>query len=135
MLQVDAWETTMEKKKEKQQEKRGCLLKTFFVMYILSGLLLILLAYLVSRVEQQELVARWGVIVIYVISCFVGGFLMGKWKGKKKFLWGMLAGLLYVAVLVGIAVAISGGAIPPVVFLITTIAICIGSGMLGGMLS
>lgn len=127
--------TVLEQKPEKKKQKRGCFLKAFFVMYILSGLMLVLLAYIVSQVEKQETVARIGVIVIYILSCLVGGFVMGKWKKQRKFLWGMLAGLLYAIVLVGIAVVIGGGSLPSIAFLLTALCICTFSGMLGGMIS
>ncbi len=124
----------MEQKTEKKKEKRGCAVKAFFVMYILSGLMLVLLAYLVSKADRQETVARVGVIVIYIVSCLAGGFVMGRWKQRRKFLWGMFAGLLYAAVLIGIAAAIGGGSLPPASFLATVLPICAFSGMLGGMI-
>jgi putative membrane protein (TIGR04086 family) len=132
---VECLGKNVEKNKKGGQQKRGCLIKTFFVMYILSGLLLVLLAYIVSKVEQQEAVARWGVIGIYVISCLAGGFVMGKWKKQRKFLWGMAAGFCYVAVLILIAVVMAGGTFPSVAFMATALCICVFSGMLGGMLS
>ena len=83
--------------------RRGCVVRSLLVMYIISGLLLVLLALIVSRVEKEDAVAQVGVIVIYVLSCGIGGFVLGKWKKRQKFLWGLLVGILYVATLLGAA--------------------------------
>lgn len=98
-------------------------------------LLLVLLALIVSRVEKEDAVAQVGVIVIYVLSCGIGGFVLGKWKKRQKFLWGLLVGILYVATLLGAALWIQKGSLPPIPYMGTASAICIGSAMLGGMLS
>ena len=50
------------------------MLKILLAMYLVSGLLLVILTVLVSRLEQEELVANVGVIVVYVVSCALGDF-------------------------------------------------------------
>ena len=89
----------------------------------------------IRRVEKEDAVAQVGVIVIYVLSCGIGGFVLGKWKKRQKFLWGLLVGILYVATLLGAALWIQKGSLPPIPYMGTASAICIGSAMLGGMLS
>lgn len=120
---------------ERQKQKGGQLLKTLLVMYIVTGLLLIFLAFLVSKVEKEEMVARIGVIAIYVISCMLGGFIVGKMKKTRKYLWGILAGSAYVVILLAIGLIIGMGSLPEPVNAITTIGVCMGAGMLGGMIS
>ena len=110
------------------------ILKILLAMYIVSGLLLVILSVLVSRVEQEELTANVGVIVVYVVSCALGGFLAGRMRGERKFLWGLLLGVIYFAVLLAVSLVISGGEIPDGMHLVTTLAICAGSGMAGGMI-
>ena len=110
------------------------ILKVLLAMYIVSGLLLVILSVLVSRVEQEELTANVGVIVVYVVSCALGGFLAGRMRGERKFLWGLLLGVIYFAVLLAVSLVISGGEIPDGMHLVTTLAICAGSGMAGGMI-
>ena len=110
------------------------MLKILLAMYALSGVLLVVLAVLVGRMEQEELIASVGVIVIYVLSCGLGGFLAGKLRKEKKFLWGMLLGAVYFAILFGVSVALNGPGALDWVHLTTTMAICVGSGMAGGML-
>ena len=110
------------------------ILKVLLAMYIVSGLLLVILSVLVSRVEQEELTANVGVIVVYVVSCALGGFLAGRMRGERKFLWGLLLGVIYFAVLLAVSLVISGGEIPDGMHLVTALAICAGSGMAGGMI-
>jgi putative membrane protein (TIGR04086 family) len=125
----------MKKKKDQKAPVRGCLIKTILLMYLLSALLLVLLAYIVSQVQQPEPVARWGVVVIYILSGLAGGFALGKWKKQKKFLWGMTAGFLYTAILFGIASVMGAGSLPALDYFASVLGICLFSGMLGGMLS
>lgn len=97
-------------KMKETKVRRGCVVRSLLVMYIISGLLLVLLALIVSRVEKEDAVAQVGVIVIYVLSCGIGGFVLGKWKKRQKFLWGLLVGILYVATLLGAALWIQRAA-------------------------
>ena len=60
-------------KMKETKVRRGCVVRSLLVMYIISGLLLVLLALIVSRVEKEDAVAQVGVIVIYVLSCGIGG--------------------------------------------------------------
>lgn len=68
------------RERSKKQQAPGTItfLKILAAMYIVSGLLLTVLAVLVSKMEQEELIANAGMIVVYVLSCAVGGFLAAK---------------------------------------------------------
>ena len=112
---------------EQAKVQRGCVIRSLLVMYISSGLLLMLLTVVVSRVEKEDMVAQIGIIVIYVFSCGMGGFIIGKWKKRQKF--------LYALTLFVVALAIQKGTMPSLPHILTAAAICIGSSMLGGMLS
>ena len=70
-----------------------------FAMFTVSSLLLLLLAMLLYKLEPQETFIRIGIVVIYVVAGFFGGFLMGRMMREQKFLWGLLAGALYFAIL------------------------------------
>lgn len=120
----------------KQKKKNtGSLIKTILAMYIVTGLLLVVLAFVVSKADKEEMVARIGVVAVYVISCMLGGYIIGKCKGKRKFIWGMLVGAIYAAILIGIGIIIGMGSLPNLITGATAAAICIASGMLGGMIS
>ncbi len=106
-----------------------------FSMFIISGLLLLLLAFLLYRFELSEGIVKTGIIVIYVLSGVAGGFFMGRLRKEKKFLWGLLAGVLYFAILFLISLIVKGGFNMDWIKLMTTFILCAASGMIGGMIS
>lgn len=85
------------------------LLKGLLISYVVTCLFLLLMALGVWKFHFSDRIVSIGIIVTYIVSSMVGGVYIGKKQKEKKFLWGMLMGVLYVAVL------------------------CILSGMLGGM--
>lgn len=112
---------------------------TLIMMYVVSGVLLLLLAALLYNFELSEATVKIGVIVIYVASGFVGGFWIGKQMQDKKYLWGLAAGSIYFALLLAASLLVKQGmgdtlAMEPVRIL-TTLLLCAVSGMAGGMIS
>ena len=118
-------------------KKRGSLqiLITLFIMYLATFLMLLIFAAIMFRVQLPAKAAQIGIIVIYVISGFLGGFLMGKKMKSRKFLWGIAIGLSYFAILLLVSLAVNGGAITDVVQLLVTFVLCTASAMIGGMVS
>ncbi len=106
-----------------------------FVMFLVSGLLLLLLAALLFRMELSEEAVKIGIVVIYVISGVVGGFCMGKIMKEQKFLWGLAAGAVYFVILLLVSMLVKGGLEMEMVKVITTAILCGASGMAGGMIS
>ena len=106
-----------------------------FVMFIVSGLLLLLLALLLYKLEPEESVIRIGIVVIYVVSGFAGGLLTGKMMREQKFLWGLAAGMIYFVMLFAVSLLIRGSFDIDVAKAVTTLALCAASGMAGGMVS
>ena len=43
--------------------------------------------------------AAVGIIIIYVVSCLVGGFMAGKIIRKDRYIWGIVTGLSYYVLL------------------------------------
>ncbi len=108
---------------------------TLFLMYIISGVLLLLLAFLLYKMELTESVVKIAVIVIYIISGGAGGFFIGKKRKDQKFLWGLFAGAMYFVLLFLISAAVKQGFVIDPVRLGTTFILCAASGMAGGMVS
>ncbi len=106
-----------------------------FVMFIVSGLLLLLLALLLFQMDLSEEAVKIGIVVIYVISGVIGGFVMGKMMKEQKFLWGLAAGVLYFLILLVVSMLVKGGLEMEMVKVITTAILCGASGMAGGMIS
>ncbi len=110
-------------------------LKALLCAYVLTGILLLLLTGLLYKWNLDEGKVTAGIIVIYVVSTFIGGFMIGKMSGERKFLWGLAVGVLYFVLLLlvsfGLYHSLQGGTSD----LVTTFLMCAGGGMLGGMLS
>ena len=63
---------------------RGMAYLFFIVMaYVLTGLLLLVLAFLLWRFQISEKMVGAGIILIYVTATFAAGFLAGK-KAKSR---------------------------------------------------
>lgn len=111
------------------------LMKSLLFSYILTGGLLALLSYLLYKAGLGEKIVSIAIIAIYVAATFFAGFLAGKKMGNRKFLWGAVEGGAYFLVLVLISLAVGQKGFADVNTFITTLVLCAGGGMLGGMLS
>ena len=100
------------------------LIKSLLAAYIVTGLLLLLLALLLYKLQLSESVVNIGIIAIYVAACFLGGFLEGKMMKTRKFLWGGAFGLLYFAVLTVISLAVGQGFSDSSSHFVTTLILC-----------
>ncbi len=110
-------------------------LADLLAMYVITGILLVILAALLGRVEMSDAAVSIGIIATYIVSCFAGGFLIGKKKKKKKYLWGLCVGAFYFAVLLLGNLAVNRGLDGQIVHMLTTAVLCTLSGMAGGMVS
>lgn len=122
-------------KMQRQTEKPFVLFKAILVSWLVTAILLMVLALLMFKMELDESKVSIGIIAVYVISTFFGGRIAGKSAQTRKFLWGMLAGLGYFLVLLVVTLAMEKSMSASVTQLATTVCLCIGGGMLGGMLS
>ena len=95
---------------------------------------LLLLALLLYKLRLSESVINLSITAIYLIACFLAGFLMGKMMKTRKYLWGAAGGLLYFTLLALISLAARQGSAEASSF-ITTLLLCTAGGTLGGMLS
>lgn len=111
------------------------LLKTLFITYLLTGILLFTLAFILYKLRLSNTQVQTGVYLIYILSCFLGGFLAGKKMKSRRFLWGMLMGGLYFIVLFLVS-SLSGRPLESgFSYLLLVLGICLAGGTSGGMLS
>ncbi|MCD8155106.1 MAG: TIGR04086 family membrane protein [Clostridiales bacterium] len=115
--------------------KMKAVLKSLFLSYGLTGILLLVLAFLLFRFDLGEGPFAAGILVIYVASCLGGGFLAGKTLRRKKYLWGMTVGICYYILLLTVSFAVSRGWDMSLLHGVTMFFLCLGGGALGGMLS
>ncbi|MDO4338158.1 MAG: TIGR04086 family membrane protein [Eubacteriales bacterium] len=115
--------------------KVKAVLKSLLFSYAVTGLLLLLLAFLLFQFDLGETPVTAGIIVIYVISCLLGGFMAGKIVRKDKYLWGVLVGFCYFLLLLAVSFGVQGKWDMTLWHGVTTFFMCLGGGTLGGMLS
>lgn len=111
------------------------MVKALLCAYVVTGIMLLVLTLLLYKMGLSEENVNAGIILTYVISTFSGGFVIGKLMRRRKFLWGLLAGVLYFVLLflisLGVYHSLQGG----MADMLTTFLLCAGGGMLGGMVS
>ena len=122
-------------RKQSVERRAAGILKALLSAYIVTGILLVVLALLLYKAGLSEEVVNAGILLIYVISSFAGGFVMGKLTGNRKFLWGLVTGILYFILLIVISLGLYHSLQADLMNLATTFLLCAGGGMLGGMVS
>ena len=111
------------------------ILKALLCSYILTGILLLILAGLLYKLNLDEGKVTAGIIGIYVMATFVGGVVAGKLLKERKFLWGLMIGILYFGLLLLVSLGLYRSLQGNGTDILTTFLLCAGGGMLGGMLS
>ena len=128
----------MERKTNKGREAEGkavWILKALLCAYVVTGILLLLLTLLLYKMNLDEGKVTGGIVAIYVVSTFVGGFVAGKLAKVRKFAWGLTIGILYFGLLLLISLGVYRTLQGSGANLLTTFLLCAGGGMLGGMVS
>ncbi|MDD2979353.1 MAG: TIGR04086 family membrane protein [Hespellia sp.] len=120
---------------DKMMKKVLWMLKALLGAYLVTSLLLLGLSFLLYKFSLNENAVTAGIVAVYIVSTFVGGFLIGKMAREKKFLWGLLAGFFYYLLLVLISFGLYHSMQGSGMNLVTAAILCMGGGMIGGMLS
>lgn len=111
------------------------ILKSLLVSYGITGILLMLLAAALYKLELNEGSVSAAVSAIYVVSNLMGGIVIGKLAKVRRFLWGLGLGILYFVLLLlitfGVYHTLSGDG----VHLMTALVLCAAGGMAGAMIS
>lgn len=100
---------------------------TFLGIVIISMLLLLF--------QISENMVDIGITAIYVLACLGAGFIIGKRTKSRKFLWGMVSGVIYFVILLVVSFLVQSSMKNIGNDLVTVMLMCIGSGTLGGMIS
>ena len=109
--------------------------QALLVSYIVTGILLLVLAVLLYKLNLDKGKVTAGITGIYVVSAFAGGFLIGNLQKVRKFIWGLILGILYFLLLVLVSVGVYHTLQSDTMQIVTTLILCAAGGMLGGMLS
>ncbi|MBP1755405.1 MAG: hypothetical protein H6Q59_1803 [Firmicutes bacterium] len=119
----------------RQNTKMFAVLKGLLFSYIITAFILLLLSFLLLKLDLSSAVISGGVIFAYIISTFIGGFFVGKKAEQKKFIWGFVMGVFYFIILMVVSIAMNRAEPLPLGNLLTAFLICGLSGMVGGMIS
>ena len=109
--------------------------QALLVSYIITGILLLVLAVLLYKLNLDKGKVTAGITGIYVVSAFAGGFLIGKLQKFRKYIWGLRLGIFYFLMLVLVSFGVYHTLQGDVMQIVTTLVLCAAGGMLGGMLS
>ena len=103
--------------------------------YLLTTVGLFVLAFLLYKFPMTESAVSIGIILIYIVATFLSAFICGKKIKERKFLWGLGIGAAYFVILFLLSFLMNGETANLGTNVFTTLLICTGSGMLGGMLA
>ena len=123
------------RKKEQNEVWIMWMVKALLAAYVVTGILLIILALALYKFELNEGAVTAGVTAVYLISPFTGGLVVGKLAKVRRFLWGIVLGILYFALLLLVTVGIYRTFHGSSTEILVTFALCAGGGMAGGMIT
>lgn len=118
-----------------RKNKPLVIISTLLIMYVITGLALLALALLLFKMQLSENIVSISIMVIYIISCLIGGLVAGRQLKVRRFLWGVAVGAVYFAVLLIGSLLMNRGISSDAVHVVTTLIMCMAAGMIGGMIS
>lgn len=110
-------------------------IKSLLASYIVTGILLLVLTFFVYKFELNEKIVSAAIVGIYVVSTLIGGMIIGKLTKSKRYLWGMVLGIIYFVLLLLITLGVYRTLNGDSVSIVTSLILCAGGGMTGGMIS
>lgn len=116
--------------------KKGLyLVQSLIVSYIVTGILLCILALIMYQSGAGEKIANLGITLTYILASILAGMMIGKKIKKRRFMWGLFVGMLYFLILTSISLIFQENIILFSAERITAFFLCIAGGTLGGMLA
>ena len=109
-------------------------IKSLLASYIVTGILLLVLTFFMYKFELNEKIVSAAIVGIYVVSTLIGGVIIGKLTKSKRYLWGMVLGILYFVLLLLITLGVYRTLNGDSVSIVTSLILCAGVGMTGGMI-
>lgn len=110
-------------------------IKSLLASYIVTGILLLVLTFFMYKFELNEKIVSAAIVGIYVVSTLIGGMIIGKLTKSKRYLWGMVLGIIYFVLLLLITLGVYRTLNGESVSIVTSLILCAGGGMTGGMIS
>lgn len=114
--------------------KLKMLLFTTLTAVFISAVLLVLSAVLLDKLGLNAGQVRILIYAVYIVSALAAGLIAGKWQRERKFMWGALAGTIWLVTVLVVSLFMNGTGIDAAE-LFPAFACMVGGGMLGGMLA
>lgn len=121
-----------EVKSSRQESRAGKWLYALTVSLMVTFLGVLAISFTMSRLHFGSDVLRGLCLTLEAVSAFAGAMPLGKRMMSRRFLWGLLLGLIYFLVLFLAGRILSGSWNPEAML---PLALCAAGGMLGGMFS
>ena len=110
-------------------------IKSLLASYIVTGILLLVLTFFMYKFELNEKIVSAAIVGIYVVSTLIGGVIIGQLTNSNRYLWGMVLGIIYFVLLLLITLGVYRTLNGDSVSIVTSLILCAGGGMTGGMIS
>lgn len=95
----------------------------------------IMLALCLLLLSLSEEMIDGGILILYILSCFMAGFVIGKRRKNRRFLWGIFIGIMYYSLLFAATFFVVSSTDANIYDVATSLLVCCGSAAFGGMLS
>ena len=100
--------------------------------YVVTFIMILLLALIMFKFQPEDTFINIMVFLTYFISNFGGGFYIGNKCESKKYIHGMICGVIYFIILLSISICL-GGDVTNLKKDIWVFVVCVAGGMCGGM--
>lgn len=110
-------------------------LKATIAVAVVTALMLLLLAFLLFKLDLSDGFIMAGIYITYVVACFIGGLIIGKVRGEKKYMWGMIVGLAFFVTLSIVSLIVTGELYGSGMRALGALAACVLGGAVGGMIA
>lgn len=110
------------------------MLKSVVVAYVLTAIALFILSFIMYKCKISMTGANSGILITYVLSCLVGGFIFSGCLSQKRYLGGGLMGVVYFLVVYVVSAVWNQSLAAQMPGMLTAFLICVFSGILGGMI-
>lgn len=110
------------------------MIKSVAAAYVITAVALLVLSFIMYKCKISMTGANGGILLTYVLSCLVGGFIFSGCLAQKRYLGGGVLGVVYFLVAYVVSAVWNQSLADQMPGMLTAFLICIFSGMLGGMI-
>lgn len=109
------------------------MIKAVTAAYLVTAVMLLLLSLLMYKFMISDIALSFGLVLTYILANITGGIIIGKSVNKRKFAWGILAGVIYVILFVIIGCLLGNS--PFNVSIVLPAVLSVAGAMFGGIIS